>query len=356
MRAAEHRENEQRYRNLAEAIPQIVWTASADGAITYFNRRWYEYSGQTLDAARGWGWTAAMLADDAERWRDGLARREVFERECRLRRRDGEIRWHLCRAVLEVDGAGAIVAWLGTFTDCDDLKRALDTAERAVHARDEFLSIASHELRTPLSTLQLRLTSLHGDLAGGALGSKVDATLRQSTRLVGLVENLFDFSRISSGTLALRRQRFDLAEAARDAVERLRELAARAAVVVRVESDGVVAGEWDRLRVDQVIENLVSNAIKYAPNRPVTVTIGARDGSARIAVTDHGPGIARADLSRVFGPFERASSTVSYGGLGLGLYIAREYTAAHGGTIAVDSVPDERTTFTVTLPLARSPT
>jgi PAS domain S-box-containing protein len=361
LRAAERREqelelvalrvaSEQRYRNLADAIPQIVWTAGADGEITYFNRRWQDYTGQSPEQSRGGGWMAALHAGDVARaassWQDGLQRREVFELECRLTGHRGEARWHLCRAVPEVSD-GQIVAWLGTFTDCDDLKRACDTAELAVSMRDEFLSIASHELRTPLTTLQLRLNSLHGEIDGSR---KLDACLRQSARLVSLVESLFDFSRITTGKLVLKRERFDLAQAARDAVDRLSAVAAVAGVNVRVEGEDNVCGTWDRMRIEQVIENLVNNAIKYAANSPIVVAVHASDDTAKIAVTDHGPGIANADLTRIFGPFERASSNVSYSGMGLGLYIAREYTTAHRGTIAVTSTPGESTTFTVELP------
>ncbi len=346
---------QQRYRNLAEAIPQIVWTASADGAITYFNHRWYEYTGQRPQDAHERGWLSVLLPADAERtataWREGLERRAVFELECRLQRLDGEARWHLCRAVPELGDDDHIVAWLGTFTDCDDLKRACDTAEQAVRARDEFLSIASHELRTPLMTLQLRLKSLKR--AGAIDGARrLDACLRQSSRLVALVESLFDFSRITSGRIELRRERFDLAEAARGAAERLEDLAEAAGVNVRIEAAEPVYGEWDRVRIEQVIENLMVNAIKYAANGPVEVAIRESGETATIAVIDHGPGIATADLARIFGPFERATSATSFGGLGLGLYIAREYAAAHDGAIAVASTPGHGTTFTVELPRA----
>ncbi len=347
--------SEQRYRNLAEAIPQIVWTASADGSIHYFNRRWYEYTGQLAADAAGAGWMSALSPDGIEHqvaaWRSGLASRDVFELECRVRRRDGAYRWHLCRAVPE-RADHRIVAWLGTFTDCDDINRECETAERAVYARDEFLSIASHELRTPLTTLQLRLQSLKtGGSAADAMPRKLEACLRQSTRLASLVDSLFDFSRITTGKVALHREHLDLVAAARETVARLGELAALSGATVSIEADGAVRGYWDRLRIEQIIENLVSNAVKYASHQPITVSVAASGDVARLAVTDHGPGIAPADLDRIFGPFERASSTVSYAGMGLGLFIAREYAPAHGGTIAVASVPGERTTFTVELPV-----
>lgn len=371
LRAAERREreleltsiraaNEQRYKNLAEAIPQIVWTAQADGAVTYFSHRWYDYTGQTFGDARGSGWMSAVAPGDAEqcamRWLGGLAAQRVFELECRLRRRDGDFGWHLCRAVPELGDGGSIAGWLGTFTDCDALKRACDAAEQAVNARDEFLSIASHELRTPLTTLQLRLKSLNDDLTANGVAPqvkrKLDSSLRQGSRLMTLVDSLFDLSRISNGRLTLQRERFDLVDVASELIERFSEAAVSAAVTLAFHAEAATIGVWDRLRVEQIIENLLSNAIKYAPSAPVAVTIGARDGNATITVRDHGPGIAPADLDRIFGPFERAVSTRNYGGLGLGLYIARENAAAHGGTISVTSVPADGATFIVELPLA----
>ncbi len=372
LRAAERRErdlelrsimtaNEQRYRNLAEAIPQIVWTAGMDGAITYFSHRWYDYTGQTMGDARGWGWMAAVAAEDAQRcanrWRDGLAAQQVFEFECRLCRTDGDARWHLCRAVPELGDEG-VVGWLGTYTDCDDLKRACHAAEMAVHARDEFLSIASHELRTPLMTLQLRLQSLKDNPSSQGMEENVrrmlESSLRQGRRLMSLVSCLFDVSRITNGKLTLMRERFDLGDAARELVEQFAEAAAIAGVSIELRVEGPAIGVWDRLRVGQIVENLLSNAIKYGPNSPVEITVGATRRDATISVRDHGPGVVPADVTRIFGLFERAVSARNYGGLGLGLYIARENAVAHGGTISVTSVPGDGATFVLELPLAEA--
>jgi PAS domain S-box-containing protein len=370
LRAAERRErehelaavqtaNEQRYRNLAEAIPHIVWTATPDGAFTYFNQRWFEYTGQPRMDAQGASWISVVHPEDSERcamkWLTGLATGQVFQLECRLRRRDGAFRWHLCRAVPEVVGA-RIVAWLGTYTDFDDLRRAYDAAERAIHARDEFLSIASHELRTPLTTLQLRMKSLQGDFADSVdarVRRKLESSLRQGQRLIGLVDNLLDVSRIASGQITLQREAFDLSEVVRELVERFTENATAAGVKMEFRSEGNVRGTWDRLRVEQIAENLIGNAIKYAPNAPIVVTVSGEDATARLTVRDHGPGIAPEDLDRIFGPFERAVSTRNYGGLGLGLYIAYQNAIAHGGTIFVTSEPGAGATFIAELPRSR---
>jgi PAS domain S-box-containing protein len=349
LRAAE----KQRYHNLAEAIPQIVWTAEPDGMVNYFNRRWYEYTGLTAAQAKGWGWMAALEPGAPERWRAGLATQQIFEREYRLLRNDGTFGWHICRAVPERDAGGRIVGWLGTFTDCDDLKRACDLAEKAVHVRDEFLSVASHELRTPLTTLQLRLAGLKADLTAGIIDPRVerklDSALRQGTRLIGLVDGLLDVSRITSGVITLQREKFDLVEAVRELVEQFAEAAAIAGVTLAVHATGPVTGVWDRLRIQQIVQNLVSNAIKYAPHEPVDITIDTHDGIATITVHDHGGGIMPADLERIFAPFERAVSARNFGGLGLGLYIARENAAVHGGSIR--TLAGEGATFVVELPM-----
>jgi PAS domain S-box-containing protein len=370
LRAAERREqehelaalksaSEQRYRNLAEAIPHVVWTAEADGAVTYFNRRWFEYTGQVPGDALGWDWMSAVHPDDVERcaakWLEGLGAGAVFQLETRMRRRDGTYRWHLCCAVPELAGA-RIVAWLGTFTDVDDLRRAYEAAEHAVRARDEFLSIASHELRTPLATLQLRMKSLQGDFAGdraldARVQRKIDSSLRQGKRLIGLVDNLLDVSRIASGHIALHREAFDLAECVRELVERFSETAAVAGSAIELRCEAAVTGEWDRVRVEQIADNLISNAIKYAAHAPITVTVGRCGDAARLTVSDHGPGISPEDAERIFGPFERAVSARNYGGLGLGLYIAHQNALAHGGTIRVVSEPGDGATFIAELPL-----
>jgi PAS domain S-box-containing protein len=358
--AAVRTANEQRYRNLAEAIPHIVWTAAPDGAITYFNARWLEYTGEPSDRANGWSWIESVHPDDAERcktaWLEGVAAGRVFQLECRLRRHDGAYRWHLCRAVPEIV-RGKIITWLGTYTDLDDLRRAYDAAEQAVHARDEFLSIASHELRTPLTTLQLRMQSLELHFANqtpppdAQVVRKLDSSMRQSKRLISLVDNLLDVSRIGAGGIALQREAFDLTEAIAELVERFTETAAVAGVTMQFQADGAVRGEWDRMRVEQIAENMISNAIKYAPRAPIAVTVGARAEMARMTVRDQGPGIAADDHARIFGLFERAVSARNYGGLGLGLYIAHQNALAHGGTITVVSEPGAGATFIAELPL-----
>jgi PAS domain S-box-containing protein len=355
-------ESDRRYRNLAEAIPAIVWTADPDGKLTFVNRAWVDYTGLDMGTTLSQGWACAVHPDDLERcsqrWQAALASGEVFDLECRLRGKDGHHRWHLCRGIPERDDRGHVVAWLGTNTDVDDQRRARDAAEAAVRMRDEFLSIASHELRTPLTTLLLRLQSLELEtrteqvITTESLAPKIASSLRQTKRLIGLIENLLDVSRIATGKLTLAREHFDLGELVRDVVERHREMATRLRSEIDVRVDGKAVGSWDRLRVEQIVDNLVSNALKYAPGKPVEIRLATAADRAVLTVRDHGNGIAPEDTVKLFERFERGLPARQIGGLGLGLFISRQIAEAHGGSIRVASKPGEGAAFTVELPLA----
>ncbi len=228
-------------------------------------------------------------------------------------------------------------------------------AREQVEARDEFLSVASHELYTPLTSLQLAVDALRGarlDAAGATRG--LEMVDRQVRRLTQLVSSLLDVSRIQAGRLVLDREELDLAELAREVGDRFAPLFARGNSPFAVEATEPVIGRWDRGHLDQVVSNLLSNAAKFALGRPVVLRVEARAGGARVVVADRGIGIATDQLPRIFERFERAVSSRSYGGLGLGLFIVRAIVDAHGGTLSVDSTPGEGTTLTVDLPGAPS--
>ena len=234
-----------------------------------------------------------------------------------------------------------------------DNARAYRAAREAVAVRDDFLSIASHELKTPVTALRLLLQTTLRHLRAGAdpntLIARIERADKQLGRLVRLVDELLDLSRIMHGKLAIEREELDLGALTRDVVLRHVDQAAAVGSSIAVEAPEVV-GQWDRVRLEQVLTNLLSNAIKYGGGQPIQVAVQAEDGSARIAVRDRGVGISEADRARIFGRFERAVSTRQYGGLGLGLFITQQIVEAHGGTIAVESAPGEGATFTVTLP------
>jgi Na+/proline symporter/signal transduction histidine kinase len=233
------------------------------------------------------------------------------------------------------------------------------SAQDAIRARDEFLAIASHELKTPLTPLRLSIQAVRRALARSDLGSMQPERVRdllaradvQILRLGSLVDDLLDATRIGTKRLRLDRRSLDLVALARDVIERHAEEARAAECVVTLHAPDQVRGEWDRARLEQVFTNLLTNALKYAPRAPIDVTITADAAAARLSVSDHGPGIPEGDLDRVFRPFERAVSYMHVSGFGLGLYIAREITEAHAGTLTVSSAAGEGCTFVVELPL-----
>ncbi len=232
-----------------------------------------------------------------------------------------------------------------------DTGRLYRRAQEAVAARDEFLSIASHELKTPLTSLVLHTDSLRAAARRGALdqvASKAELIRRSVDRLGRLVASLLDISRISAGRLDLEIEETDLADVAREVVDRFHDEARRAgcALVLHAET---ARGRWDRSRLDQVLTNLLSNALKYGPGEPVVVGVEARRDRAILSVQDRGIGISEGDQRRIFQRFERAVSRRNYGGFGLGLWIVRQIVEALGGTVRVESLPGTGSTFVVEL-------
>ncbi len=232
--------------------------------------------------------------------------------------------------------------------------RLYGTAQAAVAGRDEFLSIASHELRTPLAALKLAVQNLKRVLgeASGATGRRtLDAAERQAGRLETLVAALLDVSRIQAGRLELSFEEVDLASLVEETVAQFEEQLALSGCQVTVHGAGPLKGQWDRLRLGQVVTNLLSNAMKYGQGKPIEIALEGDARRARLSVRDHGIGLGPEAQRRLFQRFERAASSRNYGGLGLGLYIARRIAEAHGGTVGVQSAPGEGSTFTLELPL-----
>jgi signal transduction histidine kinase len=245
----------------------------------------------------------------------------------------------------------------------DDERLHRVRAEEAVRLRDEFLSIASHELKTPLTALQIELQSWkerNGFPSDAERDDKVvkryERAVRNAERLAALVESLLDVSRIATGRLLLKPEQMDLSETVSQVIDSLCGTAAKARCEIMFSTTGTIHGSWDRLRVDQAIMNVLSNALKYGTGSPIRVSLSVDQGDAVIEIADRGPGIPEGDLERIFARFERASPVRHYGGLGLGLYVARQVVEVQGGTIAARNMADGGACFTIRLPIQPSPT
>jgi signal transduction histidine kinase/integral membrane sensor domain MASE1 len=238
-----------------------------------------------------------------------------------------------------------------------DNARLYRDAQETIRLRDEFLSIAAHELKTPVTSLQLTVQTLkRGAVAPSNTVPPSMARLEQQVkRLVRLISELLDVSRIVAGRMDVRLEEVELPALVRDVTERLADELSQAGCPLTLHVERPVVGRWDQLRLEQVVTNLLSNALKFGRGHPIEVSVSEADGTAKLVVRDHGIGIPSDRLPHIFGRFERAVSTRFYGGLGLGLYIAHSIVEALGGSIRAESTMGSGATFTVELPCAGPP-
>ena len=369
------RDSERQFRQLADAMPQIVFTAGPDGKVEYFNRQWYEYTGLPQGDVSREGWekvhTPEGMARVREAWPHALRTGEPYEIEYELRRHDGAYRWHLGRALPIRDDAGRIVRWYGTNTDIHDRKRieqalgqaleaeqfARGQAEQASRMKDEFLATLSHELRTPLNAI---LGWAHLIRRPGAsseeLTKAAEVIERNARSQATIIEDLLDMSAIMSGKVRLDMQPVDLRDVVRAAIETAEPPARAKSVSIETRLEGgdtTVMGDADRLQ--QVLWNLLTNAVKFTP-RGGRVEVRLRHDATGLeaCVSDTGEGIDPDFLPHVFDRFRQAdaSSARRHGGLGLGLSIVKQLVELHGGQVSVASEgKGQGTTFRVRLPL-----
>ncbi|MET0948447.1 MAG: hybrid sensor histidine kinase/response regulator [Pseudomonas sp.] len=231
--------------------------------------------------------------------------------------------------------------------------------ERAVRMRDDFMSIVSHEVRTPLNGLiletQLRKLHLAKDNMAAftleKLRAMVDRDERQIQSLIRLIEDMLDVSRIRTGKLSIRTRPFDLVELVSNLLESFSAQIAAAGSTVSFTADDPVIGVWDEFRIEQVVANLLTNALRYGARKPIRVRVYSEEGQARVDVRDEGIGVSPENQKRIFQQFERVSANHAVHGLGLGLFISDQIVAAHGGTISVESEEGQGSLFRVCLPL-----
>lgn len=358
-------QNQKQYQDLVEGIRNgIVWTANAESLrysfvsphaetiLGYPLRRWLD------DSAFIW---SRVHEEDRELVDSALrtAREtgEDVEFQKRMIRSDGECLWFNTTVRCAETDRGKELR--GLCIDVTRLKETETSLREMLKMRDEFLSIASHELKTPLTPLQLQVQAVERLFNQGRIDKVPRETLSQlfqtSTAqvsiLVRLVDQLLDVSRITSGKLSLVKDRVDLAEIVSNVVRLFMDELLSKSVEVRLDIPGPLFGTWDCSRLEQVVMNLLNNAIKYGEGKPIQITVEQVGDQAVLEVADDGIGIAPADQKRIFERFERAVPPQSFSGLGLGLYITRQLVELHGGRITVQSDPRSGTRFTVVLPI-----
>jgi PAS domain S-box-containing protein len=357
------RDSEEQFRTLADSIPQLAWMARPDGHIFWYNRRWFEYTGVPPGQTEGWGWQSvhdpAELPRVLANWRAALDRGEPWEDTFPLRRHDGQMRWHLSRAVPVRDDRGRVGRWFGTNTDITDrieVEAALKDADRR---KDQFLAMLAHELRNPLAPVLtglqvLRLAEADRDTAE-QIRSMIERQIRHLTRLV---DDLLDVSRITQGKIQIRRERIDLAALVRTAAEDRRPILEQAGMKLVLDVvDGPVWVAGDATRLAQVLNNLLDNAAKFrngGDSVTVRMTVDEPVRQAVIHVQDHGIGIAPEMFPRLFEVFAQADRSLdrSRGGLGVGLSVVKGLVRLHGGEVdAASGGPGQGAAFTVRLPL-----
>ncbi|MEO7165350.1 MAG: ATP-binding protein [Bdellovibrionia bacterium] len=260
---------------------------------------------------------------------------------------------------------GKVSAVCGISTDVTDRKRVAESriqllakTEEMLQMREDFIAIASHELRTPIASLILHARLFERKLESSSLKETPEFTYLskgikimrdQTERLARLVEAMLETSRRT--TLELKYVPFEMSDLVQDVVSRFQEEVSRKKYQVLLELQPKVTGRWDILKIEQVVRNLFTNAIKYGEGKPIRITVSSDGKFAILVVQDWGIGISKEDQLRIFNRFERAVSIREYGGMGLGLYITRKIVEAHGGSIRLESEPGKGSKFTITLPL-----
>lgn len=356
--------SEERARQLAEAMPQIVYILRADGEIIFLNQRWYDYTGLGWeDTRRGRYIDTVLHADDLPTlraaWKQAQLAATTYAAEVRMKPVSGDTyRWFLSRAVPMRDEYGQVTEWFGTLTDIDDQKRTQFALKDADRRKDEFLAILGHELRNPLAGIDGGVQLLCRGEAQDVprLARRVADYVAQ---MAAIINDLLDISRVTRGRIDLRREAVPLATALEHTIESVRPLFDdyhhRLSIDLPLEP---VYLDADPIRFEQIMANLLTNAAKYTDTGG-RIELRARcdAGQVAISVSDNGIGIPADRLEQIFEPFAQIrDDSYAKGGLGIGLTLVRQLVELHGGQITVSSAGAGRgSCFTVTLPAGAPP-
>jgi PAS domain S-box-containing protein len=364
--------SQKKYRDLVEGIEDgIVWTADPDSlAISFASPSVHPILGYTPDriVSNARPLTVHVHPDDQDRFASAIdeVKRKTGEKslEHRFVRSDGRVLWAQTRIKMAIDVEGAREEIRGLSIDTTKSKEVESRLVEAVRVREEFLSLASHELKTPLTSLRLQLQMAQRNIKTANASSNtavpierlkksIDMSLDQSLRLATLIDDLLDVSRIKAGMLSYQFDNIDITELVRKTLSQLAGQLELAHCQLTTHIDGPIFVSGDRARLEQVIVNLVINAMKYGAGQPIDVFVTRFNGNVKITIRDQGIGIAKEKQTAIFKRFERAVGPTNISGLGLGLYITHQIVMGHEGKITVESELGKGSVFTVILPLSR---
>ncbi|MDQ3181382.1 MAG: PAS domain S-box protein, partial [Acidobacteriota bacterium] len=357
------RESEEKFRILANSISQFAWMTDASGYIFWYNERWFDYTGTTLEEMQGWGWQKVHHPDEVgrvtEKFKQHIASGEIWEDTFPLRSKTGEYRWFLSRALPIRDENGKILRWFGTNTDIEDVRRAEEKLKDADRRKDEFLATLAHELRNPLAPIRSGLEIIRrSDYDKATIEQTLETVERQTNQIVHLVDDLLEISRITQGKIKLKKGRIELRTAVEMAVETNRELISLNGQDLIISlPDAPVFIDADLTRIAQIILNLINNSAKYTePGGKIWLTAETKADEVEIRVRDTGIGIPPQMLSGIFEMFTQIETTgeQARAGLGIGLSVVKSLVEMHGGSITAFSAGEGKgSEFVLILPLAK---
>jgi PAS domain S-box-containing protein len=345
----------ERFRFLAESMPQKIFTATPAGDRNYFNRQFTEFTGLCFEQIENWGWTQAVHPDDVEAdvraWRRSIATGEPYHFQHRLRRADGVYRWHLTRAHAMRDAHGDISMWIGSNTDIHEQKETEEELRRANEDLQQFAYSASHDLQEPI-----RNVAVYSEIVAKRYSHLLDAEGLQflgfltegGRRLITLINDLLTYTR--AGLIEGKMTTADASAALQHALASLAEaIRENNATVTYDKLPQVSMGES---HLQQVFQNLIGNALKYRSETPPQIEISAayHGGAWRFSVRDNGIGIDAPYKEVIFGVFKRLHRDQKYGGTGIGLAICQRVVERYGGRIWVESSLGKGSTFFFTVP------
>jgi PAS domain S-box-containing protein len=352
---AKLKQSENELNELANAVPQLVWMADANGKIIYYNNRINEFTLAAKQKNGDWSWEGLLHPDDLEpttnAWNHAIKNKTVYEKEHRIRLKDGSYKWFLSRGFPYVNDEGKVLKWYGSATDID-LQKIHETQ------KDEFLKMVSHELKTPVTSIkgyvQLMLAMLAEDhsAVAGIVKKPLQRIENQVGRLGKLISDILDISRLEDGKLDMKKEYFDLDELVKETVLDIMFAVSTHTIIIKESFQCKVFA--DKNRIGQVLINLINNAIKYSPGQnKIEISLYEEpEGYATVLIKDFGKGIEEKEQKRIFERFYQTGShqNQNYTGFGIGLFISAEIIHRHGGSMAVTSRINAGSSFTFTLP------